>query len=75
MGELNIEKVPDDKFVRPEDGYATGYYGYTPDDDDADTHTVAEQGPLAEEFYKKSDSAAKPKPAPQKAATAKETAK
>ena len=60
MGELNIEKVSEDKFVKPEDGYQAGYYGYTPDDTDADSDTVAKQGPLAEERYKGKSA---PKPA------------
>jgi hypothetical protein len=52
MGEMNIEKVPADKFVAPADGYRLGYYGYCPDDSDADSDTVAVQAPLAEEQYK-----------------------
>lgn len=67
MGELNIEKVPEDKFVKPADGYAVGYYGYTPDDTDADSDTVAAQGPIAEAAY----SAAPAKTAPAKKETAK----
>lgn len=63
MGEMNIEKVPADKFVAPADGYAAGYYGYCPDDTDADSDTVAVQGPLAEEYY------ASRKPAPAKPAS------
>lgn len=62
MGEMNIEKVPDDKFVKPEDGYKLGYYGYTPDDTDADSDTVAVQGPLAEAHYASAKPAAKPAP-------------
>jgi len=65
MGEMNIEKVDADKFVKPADGYEHGYYGYCPDDTDADSDTVAVQGPLAEEYYssRKADKpAAKPAP-------------
>ena len=62
MGEMNIELVPEDKFVKPADGYAAGYYGYCPDDTDADSDTVAKQGPLAEEYYASRKSA--PKAAP-----------
>lgn len=69
MGELNIEKVPEDKFVKPADGYVSGYYGYTPDDTDADSDTVAVQGPIADAAY-----AATPEPAVKPRAT-KETAK
>lgn len=69
MGELNIEKVPEDKFVKPADGYTAGYYGYTPDDTDADSDTVAAQGPIAEAAY--SAAAAPAKTAPAKKETAK----
>jgi hypothetical protein len=43
MGELNIEKVDEAKFVPPDKGLEVGYYGYTPDDTDNAEYTVAGQ--------------------------------
>lgn len=41
MGELDIEKVGDDKFVPPHAGGSAGYWGYTPDDTDDFEYSVA----------------------------------
>lgn len=55
MRELDIEKIEEKDWIKPEDGYQHGYYGYTPDETDADSDTVAVQGPLNDEMYKSKD--------------------
>ena len=55
MREIDIDKIDGDHVIPPHEGLTHGYHGYTPDDDDADTHTVAVQGPLAEKANQPSD--------------------
>lgn len=63
MGELNIEKVDESKFVPAHRAVEVGYYGYTPDDTDDYEYTVAAQGPIAEAAAKGQDVKPAAKPA------------